>query len=43
MEFLAAIMEAFIKMIIVATVAYGGILLGKTLRNKKDKKKSDTQ
>ncbi len=43
MEFLAAIIEALIKMAIVAVVAVGGVFLGKFLRDRKDKKKSDTQ
>ena len=38
MGFLAAIIQTIIKMIIVGAVAFGGIMLGKHLRDKKDKK-----
>ncbi len=36
--FLTALMEALIKMIIIGAVAYGGIMLGRYLRMKKDEK-----
>lgn len=36
--FLTALMEALIKMIIIGAVAYGGIMLGRYLRKKKDEK-----
>ena len=36
--FLTALIEALIKMIIIGAVAYGGIMLGRYLRKKKDEK-----
>ena len=36
--FLAALIEAIIKMVIIGAVAYGGIILGRYLRKKKDEK-----
>lgn len=38
MEFLAVLFQTIVKMLIIATVAFGGILLGKYLRKKKDEK-----
>ena len=38
MAFIGAIIETVIKMVIVGAVAFGGIILGKTLRNKKQQK-----
>ncbi len=38
MAFIGAIIETVIKMVIVGAVAFGGIVLGKTLRNKKQEK-----
>lgn len=38
MGFLAAIFQTLVKMIIVGAVAFGGIMLGKRLRDKKDEK-----
>lgn len=36
--FLTALIEALIKMIIIGAVAYGGTMLGRYLRKKKDEK-----
>lgn len=36
--FLTALIETLIKMIIIGAVAYGGIVLGRYLRKKKDEK-----
>lgn len=36
--FLAALIEAIIKMVIIGAVAYCGIMLGRYLRKKKDEK-----
>ncbi len=36
--FLATLIETLIKMIIIGTVAFGGIQLGRYLRKKKDEK-----
>ena len=36
--FLTALIEAIIKMVIIGAVAYGGIMLGRYLRKKKDEK-----
>ena len=36
MAFIAALIQTLFKMIIVGAVAFGGIMLGKKLRNKKD-------
>ncbi len=41
MEFLQAIMETLVKMIIVGAFAFAGIMLGRLLRNKKDKRKEE--
>ncbi len=38
MAFLGAIIETIIKMIIIGAFAFGGIMLGKYLRKKKDEK-----
>ena len=38
MEFLVTLFETVIKMVIVATVGFVGILLGRYLRKKKDEK-----
>ena len=38
MAFLAALIQTLIKMVVVGAVAFGGIVLGKILRDKKDKK-----
>ncbi len=38
MAFLAAIIETLFKVIIIGAVAFGGILLGRYLRKKKDEK-----
>ena len=40
MAFLGALSETIIKMVIVGAVAFGGIVLGKTLRRKKNEKQS---
>ena len=39
MEFLASIISSVIKMLIIAATAFGGWMLGKFLRKKKDEKK----
>lgn len=36
MTFLVTVVQTIIKMLIIAAVAFGGILLGKYLRTKKD-------
>ncbi len=38
MTFLVTLVQTIIKMLIIAAVAFGGILLGKYLRKKKDEK-----
>ena len=38
MAFLAALIEALFKMIVIGAFAFGGIMLGKYLRKKKDEK-----
>ena len=38
MAFLGALIETIIKMVIVGAVAFGGVMLGKKLRDNKDKK-----
>lgn len=38
MTFLATLIQTIIKMLIIGAVAFGGILLGKYLRKKKDEK-----
>ena len=38
MTFLVALFQTVVKMLIIAAVAFGGILLGKYLRKKKDEK-----
>ena len=38
MAFIGSIISTIIKMIIVGAVAFGGIVLGKTLRRKKEEK-----
>lgn len=43
MAFLGAIIETLFKMVIVAAVAFGGIVLGKYLRKRHDAKNIDTQ
>jgi len=39
MAFIATLIQTILKMVIVAAVAFGGIVLGKKLRDKKDSKK----
>ena len=41
MEFLQAIIQTVIKLIIIGAFAFGGILLGRFLKNKKDKRKEE--
>lgn len=36
--FLTALIEVIIKMVIIGAVAFGGIMLGRYLRKKKDEK-----
>ncbi len=38
MTFLVALFQTLFKMIIIAAVAFGGVLLGKYLRKKKEEK-----
>lgn len=38
MTFLVALFQTVLKMIVIAAVAFGGILLGKYLRKKKEEK-----
>ena len=38
MAFLAALIEALFKMIVIGAFAFGGVMLGKYLRKKKDEK-----
>lgn len=38
MTFLATLIQTIIRMVFIAAVAFGGILLGKHLRRKKDEK-----
>lgn len=38
MAFLGAIIETIIKMVIIGAFAFGGIMLGRYLRKKKDEK-----
>ena len=38
MIFLGTLLETIFKMIVIGTVAFGGICLGKYLRKKKDEK-----
>lgn len=40
MAFLGALIEAIVKMIIIGVFAFGGIMLGKHLRAKKDQKEA---
>lgn len=40
MVFIGTLIETIIKMVVVGAVAFGGILLGKKLREKKDEKNS---
>lgn len=40
MEFIGAIIETIIKMMIVGAVAFGGIIFGKNLRKRKEQKNS---
>ena len=40
MAFIGSIISTIIKMIIIGAVAFGGIVLGKTLRRKKEEKES---
>ena len=42
MEFLQAIIQTVFKMIIIGAFAFGGIMLGKIMRNKKDKRKEES-
>ena len=41
MAFLATLIQTLFKMVVVGAVAFGGIILGKKLRNKKDKKDAE--
>ena len=41
MAFLGALIQTVIKMVIVGAVAFGGVVLGKKLRNKKDQKNAE--
>lgn len=41
MTFLATLFQTLVKMVIIAAAAFGGILLGKFLRKKKDEKDSE--
>lgn len=41
MTFLAALIQTLFKMVIVGAVAFGGIILGKYLRKRKDEKNAD--
>ena len=38
MTFLATLIETIVKMVIIGAAAFGGIMLGKFLRKKKDEK-----
>lgn len=38
MAFIGSIISTIIKMVIIGAVAFGGIVLGKTLRRKKEEK-----
>ena len=38
MAFFATLIQTLFKMVVVGAVAFGGIILGKVLRNKKDQK-----
>lgn len=38
MTFIASLIQTLFKMIVIGAVAFGGILLGKYLRKKKDEK-----
>lgn len=38
MAFLAALLQTILKMVVIGAVAFGGIVLGKTLRRKKEEK-----
>ena len=38
MAFLGTLIETLIKMVIVGAVAFGGVMLGKKLRDNKDQK-----
>lgn len=40
MAFIGSIISTIIKMIIIGAVAFGGIVLGKTLRRKKEEKEA---
>ena len=39
MTFIATLIQTILKMLVVAAVAFGGIMLGKKLRDKKDSEK----
>lgn len=41
MTFIASLIQTLFKMIVIGAVAFGGILLGKYLRKKKDEKDED--
>ena len=41
MTFLTALMQTLFKLLVIGTVAFGGILLGKFIRKKVDEKKSE--
>ena len=41
MLFIATLIKTIIRMVIIAAVAFGGILLGRYLRTKKDEKEEE--
>lgn len=41
MLFIATIIKTIIRMVMIAAVAFGGILLGRYLRTKKDEKEEE--
>lgn len=41
MTFLATLFQTLVKIVIITATAFGGIMLGKVLREKKDKKDSE--
>lgn len=43
MEFVATLIQTVIKMIIVGAFAFGGIMLGKNLRKRKDEKAAQAE
>lgn len=40
MEFVAVLFQTIVKMLVIGAVAFGGICLGKKLRDRKDEKES---